>query len=131
MVLQDVLRASEGDIPPRCEGYYVYIDIKDTHSSENACRLEDVCAANAHDFSHEDSERVQPIRSDEVQIMQLVDIPDSEPSATAQQPLYHPSDELDEGRIGEWDHHSLADKSHEHHALSSGQAEPAGVHDWR
>ncbi|MFR7403378.1 MAG: hypothetical protein ACLUW6_01635 [Coriobacteriaceae bacterium] len=27
--------------------YYVYIDIKDTHSSENARRLEDVCAANA------------------------------------------------------------------------------------
>lgn len=54
--------------------YYVYIDIKDTHSSENARRLEDVCAANAHDFSHEIVRRVQPIRSDEVQIMQLVDI---------------------------------------------------------
>lgn len=54
--------------------YYVYIDIKDTHSSENARKLGDVCAANAHDFSHEIVKRVQPIRSDEVQIMQLVDI---------------------------------------------------------
>ena len=33
-----------------------------------------MCAANAHDFSHEIVRRVQPIRSDEVQIMQLVDI---------------------------------------------------------
>ena len=30
--------------------------------------------AIAHDFSHEIVRRVQPIRSDEVQIMQLVDI---------------------------------------------------------
>ena len=36
--------------------YYVYIDIKDTH------------------FDHEIIRRVQPIRSEEVQIMQLVDI---------------------------------------------------------
>ena len=54
--------------------YYVYIDIKDTHSGENAKKLEDVCANNTYDFNHEIIRRVQPIRSDEVQIMQLVDV---------------------------------------------------------
>lgn len=54
--------------------YYVYIDIKDTHSNENAKKLEDVCANNAFDFSHDIIRRVQPIRSEEVQLMQLVDI---------------------------------------------------------
>lgn len=58
----------------RDSGYYVYIDIKDTHSAENARRLEDVCASDAYDFSHEIVRRVQPIRSEEVQLMQLVDI---------------------------------------------------------
>lgn len=54
--------------------YYVYLDIKDTRSGENARKLEDVCANNAYDFDHQIVRRVQPIRSDEVQIMQLVDI---------------------------------------------------------
>lgn len=54
--------------------YYVYLDIKDTHSSENATKLESVCANNAFDFSHDIIRRVQPIRSEEVQLMQLVDI---------------------------------------------------------
>ena len=54
--------------------YYVYIDVKDTHSAENARRLCDVCANDAYDFSHDIVKRVQPIRSDEVQLMQLVDI---------------------------------------------------------
>lgn len=54
--------------------YYVYIDIKDTHSGENAAKLLDVCANDAYDFDHKIIRRVQPIRSEEVQIMQLVDI---------------------------------------------------------
>ncbi len=54
--------------------YYVYIDIKDTRSGENARKLADVCANNAYDFNHQIIRRVQPIRSDEVQLMQLVDI---------------------------------------------------------
>lgn len=54
--------------------YYVYLDIKDTRSGENARKLEDVCANNAYDFDHQIVRRVQPIRSNEVQIMQLVDI---------------------------------------------------------
>lgn len=55
-------------------GFYVYIDIKDSHSGENAAKLEDVCANDAYDFNHEIVRRVQPIRSEEVQLMQLVDI---------------------------------------------------------
>ena len=54
--------------------YYVYIDVKDTHSGENAEKLERVCANDKYDFDHEIVRRVQPIRSDEVQLMQLVDI---------------------------------------------------------
>lgn len=54
--------------------YYVYIDVKDTHSGENAERLGDVCANDQYDFSHDIVRRVQPIRSEEVQLMQLVDI---------------------------------------------------------
>lgn len=52
----------------------VYIDIKDTHSGRNAQKLENVLANDAYDFNHEIVRRVQPIRSDEVQLMQLVDI---------------------------------------------------------
>lgn len=54
--------------------YYVYIDIKDTHSGQNAHKLGEVCANNAYDFDHKIVRNVQPIRSDEVQLMQLVDI---------------------------------------------------------
>lgn len=54
--------------------YYVYIDIKDTHSGENAEKLGNVCANDQYDFSHDIVKRIQPIRSEEVQLMQLVDI---------------------------------------------------------
>ena len=54
--------------------FYVYIDIKDTHSGENARKLAEICANDAYDFDHEIVRRVQPIRSEEVQLMQLVDI---------------------------------------------------------
>lgn len=54
--------------------YFVYIDIKDTHSGENTRKLMDVCSNDAYDFDHQIIRRIQPIRSDEVQIMQLVDI---------------------------------------------------------
>lgn len=54
--------------------YYVYVDIKDTHSGERARELHRVCSNNAYDFSHNIIRRIQPIRSDEVQVMQLVDI---------------------------------------------------------
>ena len=54
--------------------YEVYIDIKDTHSHSKAEKLREVCSNNIYDFSGKVVRRVQPIRSDEVQIMQIVDI---------------------------------------------------------
>lgn len=54
--------------------YNVFVDIKDSHSSERVRHLHDVCCNDMYDFSHEIIRRIQPIRSHEVQIMQLVDI---------------------------------------------------------
>ena len=54
--------------------YSVYIDIKDTNSATRTRKLEDVCCNNLYDFSHRIIRNIQPIRSNEVQVMQLVDI---------------------------------------------------------
>ena len=54
--------------------YNVFIDIKDTHSTERARKLHEVCCNDIYDFSHSIIQRIQPIRSEEVQIMQLTDI---------------------------------------------------------
>lgn len=54
--------------------YNIYIDIKDTHSYSRAQKLRDVCCNAMYDFSHKTIKKLQPIRSDEVQIMQLTDI---------------------------------------------------------
>lgn len=54
--------------------YEIYIDIKDTHSNRKVKKLEEVSRNSIYDFSGESIKRIQPIRSDEVQLMQLVDI---------------------------------------------------------
>lgn len=54
--------------------YEVYIDIKDTHSYRKTQKLYEVCCNSLYDFSHKIIKRIQPIRSEEVQIMQLADI---------------------------------------------------------
>ena len=56
------------------DNYEVYIDIKDTNSYRKAQKLKDVCCNYLYDFSQRVIKRLQPIRSEEVQIMQLVDI---------------------------------------------------------
>ena len=56
------------------DNYEVYIDIKDTHSYHKSKKLRDVCSNSMYDFSHSVIKRLQPIRSDEVQIMQIVDL---------------------------------------------------------
>lgn len=56
------------------DSYTIYIDIKDTHSYGKAQKLKDVCSNSMYDFSQRVIKRLQPIRSEEVQIMQLVDI---------------------------------------------------------
>lgn len=55
-------------------GYDVYVDIKDTNSADNVAKLADVCANDVYDFNHKIVRRIQPIRSHEVQLMQIVDI---------------------------------------------------------
>lgn len=54
--------------------YNVYIDIKDTNSHKKAQKLHEVCCNSLYDFSSNIIKKVQTIRSDEVQIMQLVDL---------------------------------------------------------
>ena len=54
--------------------YEVYIDIKDTNSNKKALKLREVCSNNIYDFSGRIIRRIQPIRSNEVQIMQIVDV---------------------------------------------------------
>lgn len=54
--------------------YSVYVDIKDTHSVERTRKLTDICCNSLYDFSHSVIRNIQPIRSNEVQTMQLVDI---------------------------------------------------------
>ncbi len=54
--------------------YEVYIDIKDNHSNRKAQKLREVCCNSIYDFSRGVVSRLQPIRSEEVEMMQLVDI---------------------------------------------------------
>lgn len=56
------------------EQYEIYIDIKDTHSYQKAQKLKEVCSNSMYDFSQSVIRRLQPVRSEEIQIMQLVDI---------------------------------------------------------
>ncbi|OQB51821.1 MAG: hypothetical protein BWX97_01808 [Firmicutes bacterium ADurb.Bin146] len=59
---------------PPDDRYEIYIDIKDTNSHKSVQKLKDVCCNSMYDFSGKIIDRFQPIRSEEVQIMQLVDI---------------------------------------------------------
>ncbi len=54
--------------------YRIYIDIKDTRSAPKVERLWDVLCNNAYDFSRQIIERVQTVRSHEVQQLQLADL---------------------------------------------------------
>ena len=54
--------------------YEVYIDIKDSNSYQRSQKLKEVCCNSMWDFSERVLRRLQPIRSNEVEIMQMVDI---------------------------------------------------------
>ena len=54
--------------------YNIYIDVKDTHSYEKAVKLGEVLCNSKYDFSRKIIKNIQPIRSEEVEIMQLTDI---------------------------------------------------------
>lgn len=54
--------------------YRVYVDIKDTLGGAKARTLHEILCSGMYDFSAESLTRVQQVRSDEVQAIQLADI---------------------------------------------------------
>lgn len=54
--------------------YHIYLDIKDTRSAEKIRKLHEVLANNIYDFSREIVEKIQIVRSHEVEILQLADL---------------------------------------------------------
>ena len=54
--------------------YFVYLDIKDTRGGKKVKVLQDVLCNNIYDFNREIISRIQIIRSEESQIMQLADV---------------------------------------------------------
>lgn len=54
--------------------YYVYPDIKDTHSYYRSKELQEYLCKKRKDYNKQCIKRIQPINSREVQIMQLVDL---------------------------------------------------------
>jgi hypothetical protein len=54
--------------------YRTYLDIKDTRSGPTVEKLHDVLCNNMYDFSRQIIERIQAVRSHEVQILQLTDL---------------------------------------------------------
>lgn len=54
--------------------YRVYIDIKDTHSTQKASKLQEILSSSIRDVNKDCIERVQPIRSEESNLLQLVDL---------------------------------------------------------
>lgn len=56
------------------EQYEIYIDIKDTNSYKKSQKLHEICCNKIYDFNEKIIRKLQPIRSDEIQIMQIVDI---------------------------------------------------------
>ncbi|KPL76997.1 hypothetical protein ADN00_10520 [Ornatilinea apprima] len=54
--------------------YQIYVDIKDTRSAIKVAKLHDVLCNNLFDFSRDIIEKVQIVRSNEIEIMQLTDL---------------------------------------------------------
>ena len=54
--------------------YRIYLDIKDTRSAAKISKLHDVLGNNIYDFQRQIIERVQTVRSHEVEILQLTDL---------------------------------------------------------
>lgn len=53
--------------------HHIYIDIKDTRSTEKVHKLEEVLRNDKYDYSKEIIKKVQQVRSHEVEILQLAD----------------------------------------------------------
>jgi len=54
--------------------YRIYLDIKDTRSENKIRKLHEVLSHNIYDFSREIIERLQPVHSSEVELLQLADL---------------------------------------------------------
>ena len=54
--------------------YRVYLDVKDTQGAAKIAKLHEVLANSLYDFSRQIVERVQLVRSHEVELMQLTDL---------------------------------------------------------
>lgn len=54
--------------------YRIYLDIKDTRSAAKVAKLHDVLSNNLYDFPRKIIERVQIVRSHEVEILQISDL---------------------------------------------------------
>ena len=54
--------------------YRIYIDYKDTHGSKKIAKLHKVLCNNQYDFSRNIIERVQLVRSHEIELLQLTDL---------------------------------------------------------
>jgi len=54
--------------------YNIYLDIKDTRSSDKIKKLHDILSNNIYDFEREIIEKIQSVRSHEVEILQLTDL---------------------------------------------------------
>ena len=54
--------------------YRIYLDIKDTRGGEKIRKLQNVLCNNLYDFPHEIIERLQIVRSSEIEILQLCDL---------------------------------------------------------
>jgi hypothetical protein len=58
--------------PQAC--YRIYLDIKDTRSADKTAKLHDVLCNNIYDFERRIIERLQTVRSHEVEPLQLADL---------------------------------------------------------
>mgnify|MGYP001814834868 FL=1 len=54
--------------------YHIYLDIKDTRSRTKLSKLRDVLSNANYDFSREIIERIQHVRSHDINLMQLADL---------------------------------------------------------
>lgn len=54
--------------------YRIYIDIKDTKSAQKVAKLHTILSNNRYDYSRTIIERVQTVRSHEIEMMQLADL---------------------------------------------------------
>lgn len=57
-----------------CDKYHIYLDIKDTRGSEKIVKLHDVLCNNMYDFSKSIIEKMQLVRSHEIEQLQLADL---------------------------------------------------------